>query len=1085
MMLRIKNGYLILNITGENMNKLFKNIHSIVMLALFAIMATVAPNLTASENDQYFAANALYNKKLYKLAAEEYKDFMLKNPQHPKYLHAKLGLAFCYFEMKKYREAEVLFDELASQPTAPKQDQIHNFLGQCLLFAGKPAQAEYAFRWSVNRGKEKFFLEFPGVGQSTSESPQISVPSDLEPLERSLAGLTEALYQQGKWKEVVKTAADLNKMVPNGPFTPRTRFLSALANYKLKKYSEASKILQELIKADPHFPYKEDAYFLLADCQNELGNVDGAIKNNDIVARKLKGKLAVNALFRMGYIKFMQKEYRSAIRDFSDLRSLYPKHKLAPEAGIYTGRCYLEMKEYARAQAAFGALTEKSPVQAKATLWLSETLLRQKKYDSVITVLKPALRSFSRDELYPNLLFNYASALMGQKKYKDASAEFAKVANDFKEFTLTADALRMNGFCMNRAGDYQASLELCETFLQKYPENPSAEDVAFLRAENLFFLDKYSEAIKAYRQFIPWEGLGTYTNEAMFRIATALTNMKKWDDALVEMKPLLQRKVSGDFFEQLYFIAGLCEYNLDNYEMAIKDFLKFASDYPTKVNADVAFLKASIAYIKLDNKTKAIATLQKLIDTYPKSKLLAQALTELGKLQYFKKEYSKAEKSLTRVVSEFSKTPFVAQAEYFLGWINLADKKSSAALENFKRVVAKYPNSPFASDALYQQGILYMEMENYAKAQELLKLFLDKYQDDPKIEQAQFYYAVTLSRQKKYDDTKDVFKQFIQNNPKSPMVQRALYEAAWRAREQKQVKLARDNYSALLKEFPLGDLAERATFELAELEYEDKQYDKSIALLDKLLAKGVSGKLEQQVLYRLAWCFLGREQEDDALENFEQLLKAYPDSDYVPVAAYQAGEIRLKMKDFETAYQHYLLSVSSKKQSEVRELALLRLGETQTLRDSWTAAQKTFETFMAEFPRSKYDRRAQMWRGWCLENLKKYDDAIRDYNAVLRFHIRDEISARAQFQIGECYMAQKKYEQAIKALVQVELNYSTLKNKAWSARAMLEMGQALDKLNKKDQAIEQYKKVVKKFPGTNEASVATELLQMHQVYTVD
>ncbi len=1073
---------------GNNMNnKLLNNLRRTILLLLFIIVATGASSLAAvgTEDDKYFAANALYNKKLYQLAAEEYKSFMLKNPQHSKYLHAKLGLAFCYFELKKYREAEVLFDELAGQTTAPKQDQIHNFLGQCLLFSGKPAKAEYAFRWSVNRGKEKFFLELPGVGQASSGASQISVPTDLEPLERSLAGLTEALYQQGKWKEVVKTAADLYKVVPRGPFTPRARFLSSLANYNLKKYAAASKTLQDLIKADPHFIYKEDAYFLLGDCQHKLGNIDNAIKHNEIVARKLKGKLAVNALFRMGYIKFMQKEYRSAMRDFSDLQALYPKNKLATEAGIYTGRCYLELKEYRRAQAAFGTLTEKNPVQAKATLWLSETFLRQKKYDSIITILKPALRSFSRDPLYPNLLFNYANALMGQKKYKAASAEFTKVANDFKEFTLTADALRMDGFCMNRAGDYQASLDLCETFIEKYSANPSAEDVGFLRAENLFFLDQYKEAIKSYRQFIPWEGLGKYTNEAMFRISSALCNMKKWDDALIEMKSLLQRKVSGDFFEQLYFIAGLCEYNLDNYEPAIKDFLKFASDYPTKANADVAILKAATAYIKLKNRSKAIETMQKLLDTYPKSELLAQALTELGKLQYLQKEYNKAKKSLTRVVSEFPKTVFVPQAEYLLGWINLADKKSNAALENFKRITVKFPNSPLAPDALYQQGIIHIENQNYPKAQELLKLFLDKYQDDPKTEQAQFYYAVTLSRQQKYATTKDVFKQFIQNNPKSPMVQRALYEAAWRARDQKQVQLARDNYTALLKEFPLGDLAERATFELAEVEYEAKKYDRSIALLDKLLAKGIGGALEQQVIYRLAWCFLGRDQDENALDSFEQLLKTYPKSDYVPIAAYQAGELRLKLKDFETAYQHYLMSVSSKKDSEVREVALLRLGEAQTLRDSWTAAKKTFETFMAEFPRSKYDRRAQMWRGWCLENLKKYDDAIRDYNSVLRFHIRDDISARSQFQIGECYMAKKQYEKAIKALVQVELNYSTLEKKVWCARAMLEMGQALDRLGKKAQAIEQYKKVVKKYPGMNEATVATELLQMHQVYTVD
>jgi len=1066
------------------MNQISNKIYRLVLLTLFSMSFIGGSLLTAAdaEEEKYFAANALYNKKLFKLAAEEYKSFMLKNPQHAKYLNAKLGLALCNFELNNFREAEVLFDELAGKTGAPNQEQIHNLLGQCLLISSKPEKAEHAFRWSVNRGKEKYYLELPGVGQGTSESPRISVPTDLEPLERSLAGLTEALYQQGKWKEVVKTAADLNKMVPKGIYTPRARFLSAMADYNLKKYAEASKTLQDLIKSDPNFPYRENAYFLLGDCQHKLGNIENAIKNHDIVARQLKGKLSVNALFRLGYIKFMQKEYRSAIRDFSDLRALYTDSEYAPEAGIYLGRCYLEMKDYARAQAAFGGLTEKNPVQAKATLWLSETFLRQQEYESAIAVLKPALRKFARDKLFPNLLFNYGNALMGQKKYKLASAEFEKVVNNYKEFTLTADALRMDAFCLNRAGENQKSFEKCEVFIKRFPEDPSAEDVGFMKAENLFFLDKYPEAIKAYRQFIPWEGLGNYTNEAMFRIASAQCNMKKWDDALTEMKPLLQREVKGEFFEQLYFIAGLCEYNLDDLEGAIKDFKKFAADYPTKTNADIALLKAAAAYVKLENKTKAVELLQKLVDTYPKSESLPQALTELGKLQYFQKAYAKARKNLSRVIADFPTSIFIPQVEYYLGWIAMSDKKPETALENFKRVL-NYPKSPFAPDALYQQGMIYLEIDDFAKAQEKLKSFLDVYQDDPKSEQAQFYYAVTLSRQKKYNDSKDVFKQFIQNNPKSPMIQRALYESAWRAREQKQINKARDSYTALLKEYPIGKLAERATFELAELEYEAKNYDKSIALLDKLLAKGVAGSLEQQILYRLGWCFLGRKQDDEAMEAFEKLIKDFPQSEYIPVAAYQAGELRLKMKDFETAYQHYLQSVSSKKESAVREQALLRLGESQTLRDSWTAARKTFETFMAEFPRSKYDRRAQLWRGWCLENLKKYEDAINDYNAVLRFHIRDKISARAQFQIGECYMCLKKYDDAVKALVKVELNYSSFKT--WASRAMLEMGQALDKKGNKQQAIEQYKKVVKKFPGTSEANVATELLQMHQVYMTE
>ena len=1055
-------------------------LRTLIICGVIFFSANFAKADDKAATDKYFAANALYNKKLFKLAADEYRSFIAKYPNHTKILHAKLGLALCYYELRNFREAEAIFSEIAKERQCPHKEQVHNLLGQCLLIAGKPEKAEHAFRWSVNRGKEKFYLELPGVGQGTDESPRIAVPTDLEPLERSLAGLIEALYQQGKWKEVVKTTADLVKIVPKGQLTPRAKFLSALANYEMKKYDAASTELQDLIKGDPNFPFREQAYFLLGECQHRIGKIDTAIQNHEIVARQLKGKMAPNALFRLGYIKFMQKQYNSAIRDFSDLRAMYSKNKYAPESGIYLGRCFLELKNFTKAQGIFGSLADKGKVKSKATLWLSETFLRQKQYETAIDILKPALRKFAGDKLYPNLLFNYANALMGQNKFKEAANEFNRVSADFKEFTLTADALRLKAFCENRGKDYEASLESCNKFLKAFAQDPTAEDISFLKAENLFFLQKYDLAIKEYRQFIPWEGLGKYTNEATFRISQALCDMKKWDDALVEMKPLLQRDVKGGFFEQLYYLAGLCEYNLDNLEDSIRDFKKFAADHPTKVNADAALLKAGLAYIKLKNNTKAMELLQKVVDAYPKSSYVPHALTELGKLQYNKKLYAQAEKNLKKVISDFPSTIFVPQADYYLGWIEMERKKSAKALEHFQQVAKNYPDSPFAPDALYQQGIIYLEKGDYAQAQKKLKKYIDTYQNDSKIEQAQFYYAITLSRQKKYSNADDVFKQFISNNPKSNLIPRALYESAWRARDKKRINEARDNYKALLTEYPIGELAERATFELAELEYEDGKFDEAIALLDKLMAKGIDDKLQQKVLYRLGWCFLGREQEKDALEAFERLLKTWEKSEFTPVAAYQAGELRLKIKDFDTAYNHFLMSVTAGKKSEVREQALLRLGEAQTLKDNWTGAKKTFETFMAEFPRSKYDRRARLWRGWCFENLKKYKEAISDYEAVLRYHIRDEISARAQFQVGECYMAMKDYDRALKELVKVELNYGNFKQ--WTARAMLEMGQALDRKGEKKLAIEQYKKVVKKYLGTDEANLARELLQNHKVY---
>jgi len=1030
--------------------------------------------------DEYYAATGLYNENMFDLAANEYKSFIAKYPNHPKILNAKLGLGLSLYALKKYRDAGIIFAGLADESSSPHKEQVHNLLGQCYLIEGKPVLAEAAFRWSVNRGKEKFFMELPGVGQNTEEIPGIQVPTDIEPLERSYAGLVEALYRQNKWEDVSKFADELKKLSPEGKFTSRARFLGVLGKYRLKEYDKTAAEIASIIKKEPNFPYKDQAYVILADCQQNMGKINEAIKNNEIVAHKLQGQLAPEALFRMGFLKFMNKEYRSAIQDFDELRKKYPDNEHIEEAGIYLGKSYLELKKYKEAQAVFGKMVDKGSKRAEATLWLAETFVRREDYKTSSDILKSALSTFKKDKLLGDLTFKYANALMGLEKYKEAAVYFKKTAVDFSDSPLSPDALRLESLCENKAGRYGVSFEVCSEFLKKYPHDPYAEDVAFLKADNLFFLKKYDDAIKAYRQFIPWDGTGKYTDFAIFRIVQSLCELKRWDEAISETKPLLSHKVKGSFFEQLDYMIGLANYNLENWNPAIRNFDKFVKEYPNVENADSALMKKASAYLILKMPKEAEVAFLRVLKAYPDSEFQAQALVETGKIYFERKDYAKASELFKKVTSKYDSSPFIPQAEYYLAWISLEQENSDKAMELFQSVAERFSDTPFAPDALYQQGILLLKQKHYKLAKEKFDKFIEKYGANSKIELVRFYQAVAISKGGTNGKAEEMFKKFIADHPKSNLIPRALYESAWLARERKKINQARDDYKALISEFPTSKLAERATFELAELEYEEKNYDASLALLDKLLSKSVSDDLQQKILYREAWCFLGRKQEDDALETFERLLKNWPNTEFTPVAAYQAGELRLKRKDFMNAYELFKQSVMAGGEGEVREQALLRLGEAQTLRNNWSGAKKTFETFMAEFPKSSFMRRSRFWRGWCNENLKAYKNAITDYNAVLRYNIKDDISARAQFQLGETYMELKEYDSAIKELVKVEINYG--KFEQWVVRAKLEMGQILDKQGKKDLAIEQYRKLIKRYPKTDEANLARELLLQHQVY---
>ncbi|MCG8509515.1 MAG: tetratricopeptide repeat protein, partial [Rhodospirillales bacterium] len=79
-----------------------------------------------------------------------------------------------------------------------------------------------------------------------------------------------------------------------------------------------------------------------------------------------------------------------------------------------------------------------------------------------------------------------------------------------------------------------------------------------------------------------------------------------------------------------------------------------------------------------------------------------------------------------------------------------------------------------------------------------------------------------------------------------------------------------------------------------------------------------------------------------------------------------------------------------------------------------------------------------------------------------------------QFQIGECLFAKKDYDEAIKALMRVRVNYAYPQ---WSARALLEIGRALEESQRPADAAARYRELIEAYPDTNEATIAKQRLE--------
>jgi TolA-binding protein len=194
-----------------------------------------------------------------------------------------------------------------------------------------------------------------------------------------------------------------------------------------------------------------------------------------------------------------------------------------------------------------------------------------------------------------------------------------------------------------------------------------------------------------------------------------------------------------------------------------------------------------------------------------------------------------------------------------------------------------------------------------------------------------------------------------------------------------------------------------------------------------------------------------------------------------PSAYFQAGEARMRLKEYVQALEHFSKAVSAAKSpSDIHASSLLRRAECEALLDKWKQSQATAQQFLGTYNKHELTPRGHFTLGWAMENQKQYTKAIESYRVVTAGGKNDALTARAQFQIGECLFASNKLDEAVKELVKVESKYSFPE---WSAKAILELGRVREAQDMEDEAMARYKEVITRFPNTTAATVAKNLLK--------
>lgn len=1028
--------------------------------------------------EQYFIANGAYNRKLYPVAITQYEEFLAKHAEHPKADLARRGLALSLYALKQYEKAMpqlATLLEKAKLDASISRERLIMLQGQCLLLTGKKDEARTLF--------------VAEIGNLKADAYRVG----------ALAAICDVSFGKSEWLAVLDWSEKLLAAKPGAEQAARACYQQGYAQYQLQKTDAAIAVLGRIagLKASPLWQTRAD--YLLGECYNKQKQYENAEGAFVAALPGLVGADASECRYRLGLTRFVLKKYREAAADLESYLGAVKDSPRTPEARLYIARARFELGDDAKAEPALAELAAgKGDEAARANLWLARVYTRKNQdYDKAAETLGAAVGRFKESPVIDSLEFDYANALMARREPDWAAALALLEGIEARgTFTQLAEVVSQRAVCQHKLEDYANSLASNDAFLATHADHPMAVEVRFMRAENLFLLNRLDDAAKAYGEFVTKHPEHANSLAANYRLAQIHHDQGRWAECLASAAPMLQNKPDGRLFAQLPFIVADCLFRQEKWAEAIPVLEAFLATrvrqeagkdpvVTVEPNVDIALMQLAVAHDRTDQQEKALKDLGILVRDYHEvTPQLPLALAEQGRLAFEMTELKLARQALERFMTEDRKDaePFKmgapaqrARVLYYLGWVEATEGNHEAAAQRFGEVLKIDAKHALAPDAALQQGVAWVNSGNFELAARHFPEMLKRYPKHEKLARLVYYSGLSLARQKQWDQAKGYFKRVAESFADSEFADQALYEWAWCERRSDRRAEAVKRYEQLLDAHSESPLAVKVQSELAELNLESGDQDQVIARLTETLSKVKDEALRGDISYQLASAHFKKGDHETAAGQFEQLMVDYPESKLLASILFQAGESRLKLGETVAARDHFAKAAAVPGSPEsLAESIMMRLAETQALTGRHAEAGETYAAFLENFPESRWTRNARFGLGFAMENGGASDKAIPEYRKLLADKKVDLWTVRGRFQMGECYFNLQKYDEAVAEFVNVEINYRNYPG--WQAKAVLEMARVLIAQDKKEQAAERLKDVIKRYPKEKAATVAQQYL---------
>ena len=360
-----------------------------------------------------------------------------------------------------------------------------------------------------------------------------------------------------------------------------------------------------------------------------------------------------------------------------------------------------------------------------ANFWKGEVAYRTANYEDVIKYMNaylldggilgeatPASARYSLGYAYLNLE-NYPLALSNFRQVSPISSS--------QSSALQQDAYVREADCYFMQKNYSAA----RTMYQKIMDNGLPQsDYSLYQIALINGINNPAEKVKTFNSLVQRYPKSDLVAESYLQIANAYMVQEKFRDAIPYLNKMLDLKSASGQYPKVYLKLGLCYYNMNNNEEALKDYQKLFSLYPQSPEADDAMENMKNIYIEAGRPNDYVDFVKKAGKVISISE--ADSLTYASaELKYTNNDCAGAIAAFSSYLSAYPTGAHTLEANFYRSECYSKNKDWKNALPGYEYVVG-VGSSRFAEKAAYASArIYYFELQDYVNS----KIYFSKLQE--------------------------------------------------------------------------------------------------------------------------------------------------------------------------------------------------------------------------------------------------------------------------------------------------------------------------------------------------------------------